>query len=80
MLNAAGLYADAIADLAGVRTFTIQPRKGEEYLLDKRLKGFVKHVIFPCPTPVSKGILITPTFDGTLMVGPTAEHTSDKND
>lgn len=80
VLNAAGLYADVIADLAGVRTFTIQPRKGEEYLLDKRLKGFVKHVIFPCPTPVSKGVLITPTFDGTLMVGPTAEQTNDKDD
>ena len=80
VLNAAGLYADVMADLAGVRTFTIQPRKGEEYLLDKRLKGLVKHVIFPCPTPVSKGILITPTFDGTLMVGPTAEQTGDKAD
>jgi len=79
VLNAAGLYADAIAELAGVRTFTIQPRKGEEYLLDKRLKGLVNHVIFPCPTPVSKGILIIPTFDGTLMVGPTAE-SSNKED
>lgn len=80
VLNAAGLYADVIAELAGVRTFTIQPRKGEEYLLDKRLKGFVKHVIFPCPTPVSKGILLIPTFDGTLMVGPTAEYIADKAD
>lgn len=80
VLNAAGLYADTIAELAGVRTFTIQPRKGEEYLLDKRLKGLVNHVIFPCPTPVSKGILIIPTFDGTLMVGPTAESVNDKED
>ena len=80
VLNAAGLYADQIADWAGVRTFTIQPRKGEEYLLDKRLKGLVKHVIFPCPTPLSKGILIIPTFDGTLMVGPTAESVRDKED
>ncbi|MEZ4730169.1 MAG: NAD(P)/FAD-dependent oxidoreductase [Caldilineaceae bacterium] len=78
VINAAGLYADVIAELAGVRTFTIQPRKGEEYLLDKRLKGLVKHVIFPCPTPVSKGILVIPTFDGTLMVGPTAETIRDK--
>lgn len=78
VINAAGLYADVIAELAGVRTFTMQPRKGEEYLLDKRLKGLVKHVIFPCPTPVSKGILVIPTFDGTLMVGPTAESVTDK--
>jgi glycerol-3-phosphate dehydrogenase len=60
--------------------FTIHPRKGEEYLLDKRLQGFVKRVIFPCPTAVSKGILIIPTFDGTIMVGPTADDTEDKMD
>lgn len=80
VINAAGLYADEIAGLAGVRTFTIQPRKGEEYLLDKRLRGLVKHVIFPCPSPVSKGILIIPTYDGTLMVGPTADDTPDRDD
>lgn len=80
VINAAGLYADAIAEFAGVRTFTIKPRKGEEYLLDKRLIGMVKRVIFPCPTPVSKGILVIPTYDGTLMVGPTAEMVDDKTD
>lgn len=80
VINAAGLFADKIAGLAGVQTFTIHPRKGEEYLLDKRLTGLVKHVIFPCPTPVSKGILVIPTFDGTIMVGPTAEETDDKDD
>jgi glycerol-3-phosphate dehydrogenase len=80
VINAAGLYADEIAGLAGVRTFTIQPRKGEEYLLDKRLQGLVKHVIFPCPSPVSKGILVIPTYDGTLMVGPTADDAPDRDD
>ena len=63
MLNAAGLFADRIAEMAGVATFEVRPRKGEEYLLDKRLKGLVRHIIFPCPTPVSKGILVIPTFD-----------------
>jgi glycerol-3-phosphate dehydrogenase len=80
VINAAGVYADAIADLAGVRTFTIRPRKGEEYLLDKRLNGYISRVIFPCPTPVSKGILVIPTYDGTLMVGPTAHFVEDKED
>lgn len=80
VVNAAGLYADCVADLAGVRTFTIRPRKGEEYLLDKRLHGLVKHVIFPCPSPVSKGILVIPTYDGTIMVGPTAHDTPDKEE
>lgn len=79
VVNAAGLFADRIAAMAGAEAFTLRARKGEEYLLDKRLKGFVSRLVFPCPTPTSKGILIIPTFDGTLMVGPTA-HLSDKYD
>ena len=80
IINAAGLYADRIAELAGVRTFTIHPRKGEEYLLDRRLAGIVKRIIFPCPTPMSKGILVIPTYDGTIMVGPTADSIDDRED
>lgn len=80
VVNAAGLFADTIAGLAGAGTFTIRPRKGEEYLLDRRLKGLVRRVIFPCPTQVSKGILIIPTYDGTIMVGPTAEGVDSKDD
>jgi glycerol-3-phosphate dehydrogenase len=80
VVNAAGLYADEVARMAGVGTFTITGRKGEEYLLDKRLAGLVTSIIFPCPTATSKGTLVTPTFDGTIMVGPTAEATDDKHD
>ncbi len=80
IINAAGLDADRVAASALAGDFTIHPRKGEEYLLDKRLQGLVKRVIFPCPTSVSKGILIIPTFDGTIMVGPTAEETPDRAD
>jgi glycerol-3-phosphate dehydrogenase len=80
VLNAAGVFSDQVAELAGVRDFTIRVRKGEEYLLDRRLVGIVKHVIFPCPTPVSTGILVIPTYDGTVMVGPTAVDTDDRDD
>jgi glycerol-3-phosphate dehydrogenase len=79
VVNAAGLFADVVADMVGAGGFTIRARKGEEYLLDKRLDGYVKRIIFPCPTPASKGILIIPTYDGTLMVGPTASW-ADKDD
>jgi glycerol-3-phosphate dehydrogenase len=78
VVNAAGVYSDDIAELAGVRTFSILPRKGEEYLLDKRLAGIVTRIIFPCPTAITKGILVIPTFDGTIMVGPTADDVDDK--
>lgn len=80
IINAAGLFADKVAAMAGDDSLQINPRKGEEYILDKRLEGFVKRLLFPCPTPNSKGILVIPTYDGTLMVGPTAHPTQDKED
>jgi glycerol-3-phosphate dehydrogenase len=79
-VNCAGVAADEVAALLGLEDFRIRPRKGEEYMLDKRLQGLVRRLIFPVPTPSSKGILIIPTFDGTLMVGPTAEDTDDRSD
>jgi glycerol-3-phosphate dehydrogenase len=80
VLNCAGIFADRIAALVGLDDFSIHPRKGEEYLLDKRLKGVVRHLIFPVPSPATKGILIIPTYDGTLMVGPTAVDTDNRYD
>ena len=80
VLNCAGVFADRIAALVGLDDFSIHPRKGEEYLLDKRLQGVVRHLIFPVPSPTTKGILIIPTYDGTLMVGPTAADTDDRYD
>jgi glycerol-3-phosphate dehydrogenase len=80
VVNAAGVFADAVARMADAGGFRIRPRKGEEYLLDKRLKGMVRRIIFPCPTPQSKGILVIPTYDGTLMVGPTAVFIEDKDE
>ncbi|MBN1680264.1 MAG: NAD(P)/FAD-dependent oxidoreductase [Anaerolineae bacterium] len=82
VINAAGVFADSVAAMVGLNDFRIYVRKGEEYLLDKRLEGFVQRLIFPCPDPVtrSKGILVIPTFDGTLMVGPTSHVVDDKDD
>ena len=62
--------------MAGPTRRALRARKGEEYLLDKRLAGYVKRVVFPCPDAESKGILLIPTYDGTLMVGPTAHWTA----
>ena len=80
VINAAGVFADAVAEMAGVGDFTLRFRKGEEYLLDKRLCGLVRRVIYPCPTATSKGTLVIPTYDGTIMVGPTAEEVDDPED
>jgi len=80
VINAAGVHAEKVARMVGLLEPTIRGRKGEEYLLDKRLAGIVHRTIFPCPTPTSKGILVIPTFDGTIMVGPTAQAVEDLED
>ena len=80
LVNAAGLYADELSALAGAPTFKITPRKGEEYLLDKKREHIVNRIIFPLPSKTSKGILIIKTSDGNPMIGPTAHDTPDKED
>jgi glycerol-3-phosphate dehydrogenase len=79
-VNAAGLYADRVSELFGAEAFRITPRKGEEFLLDRNARGLPGRVIYPVPTPVSKGILVIPTVEGTCMVGPTAVEIEDKED
>ncbi len=80
VINAAGLYADQVAAMAGVDEFTLTARRGEEYLLDKRLVGLVERVIYPCARADTKGTLVIPTYDGTIMIGPTAEIVDDRDD
>jgi len=80
VINAAGVHAERVARMVGLAEPAIRGRKGEEYLLDKRLAGIVQRTIFPCPAPSSKGVLVIPTFDGTIMVGPTAEAVDDLDD
>lgn len=80
IVNAAGLYSDKIANMGGINSFTITPRKGEYLLFDKELKDVARSVLFQTPKKGSKGILVTPTYHGNLMVGPTADTIDDKCD
>ncbi|NOQ41158.1 MAG: FAD-dependent oxidoreductase [Desulfuromusa sp.] len=80
ILNVAGLFADQVAAMVAADNFTISPRKGEEYMLDRRLQGIVTRLIFPTPSATSKGVLIIPTVDGPIMVGPTAEDVDNRED
>ena len=80
VVNAAGLYSDAVAKMAGEDTFTVHPRRGEYILLDKECGGLVSHTIFRTPTAMGKGILVSPTVDGNLLIGPTSFDMSDKTD
>jgi len=79
-VNCAGLHADEVSACFGGERFEILPRKGEEFLLDRGARGLPGKVIFPVPSPLSKGILVIPTVEGTCMVGPTAVEVRDKED
>ena len=78
VVNAAGVYADAIHNLTGAKPIGITPRKGDYVLLDKTAGGHVRHTIFQLPGPYGKGVLVTPTVHGNLLIGPTATDIDDK--
>ena len=80
VINCAGVFSDEIAKLAGDDSFTVNPRRGEYMLLDRECGELVSHTIFRCPSKMGKGILVSPTVDGNLILGPTAEDIEDKED
>lgn len=73
VVNAAGLCADKISKMAGARNFKIVQRRGEYCLLDSNCKSLVNHVLFQTPTSLGKGVLVTQTVDGNILIGPSAE-------
>ncbi|KAJ3277172.1 hypothetical protein HDV01_000224 [Terramyces sp. JEL0728] len=73
VVNAAGVMADRIAAMVGANNFYIVPRKGEYVLLEKSQGHLARHVLFPVPSKIrGKGILVSPTFHGNLLLGPTS--------
>ena len=80
IINAAGIYSDAIARMIGDDSFTVHPRRGEYVLLDKECGNLVRHTIFRTPSKMGKGILVSPTVDGNLLTGPTSVDMEDKED
>ncbi len=72
VVNAAGVYADVIHNMVSENKIKITPRRGDYCLLDKEAGNHVSHTIFPQPTKLGKGVLVTPTVHGNLIVGPTA--------
>ena len=80
VINAAGVYADRIAEMIGDKSFKITPRRGEYILLDKDSGDIVSHTVFRTPSKMGKGILVSPTVDGNLLTGPTSVDIEDKDD
>lgn len=79
VVNAAGVYADFFHNMVSKKPITIIPRKGEYCLFDKKAGMLVHHTIFQLPTQYGKGVLVTPTVHGNLMIGPTANDIEDKD-
>lgn len=73
VVNAAGLEAQTIHEMAAPPSFAIHPSRGQYFLLDKSEGGRVGRVIFQCPNEKGKGVLVSPTVHGNLIVGPDAE-------
>ena len=78
VVNAAGLYGDRIEAIARTAPFSIQPRKGQFAVFDKSAYALVKAIVLPVPTERTKGVLISRTAYGNLIVGPTAEEVEER--
>ena len=80
-VNAAGLYADKVSGLAGDKSFTITPRRGEYLVFDRAVTPkMVNSVVFPTPGQYGKGVLVASTYHGECFIGPNAQDVNDRAD
>lgn len=79
VINAAGVNCDDVHNMIAPPKFRVIPSAGEYYLLDKSEGKRARHVIFQCPNKDGKGVLVSPTVHGNLIVGPNAD-ARDKDD
>ncbi len=70
VINAAGIHSDEIASMVDDESFSIHPARGEYHLLDSEIEDYVRRINFPLPTEESKGILVTPAAEGSIIFGP----------
>ncbi|MGL6125018.1 MAG: type 2 glycerol-3-phosphate oxidase [Metamycoplasmataceae bacterium] len=80
IINAAGHYADVIAEKAGYPDFKQKTRRGEYIILSRNERNKINSIIFMVPTIHGKGIIVAPLLDGNVLVGPTAEENIDKSE
>lgn len=80
VVNAAGLGADVLDRTLGYDRFTVVPRRGELIVFDKLARALVRHIVLPVPSSKGKGVLVSPTIFGNVMLGPTAENLEDRGD
>jgi glycerol-3-phosphate dehydrogenase len=78
VVNAAGLGADLLDAAWGHQRFTVTPRRGELFVFDKLARPRVPLIVLPVPSSRGKGVLVSPTIYGNVMLGPTAEDLTDR--
>lgn len=78
VVNAAGLGSDHVDALFGHHRFTVTPRRGELFVFDKLARPLVGKIVLPVPTSRGKGVLVSPTIYGNVMLGPTSEDLADR--
>jgi glycerol-3-phosphate dehydrogenase len=78
IVNAAGLFSDEVNAQVGINKYKVTPRRGQLIIFDKLARPLVNHVLLPVPTSKTKGVLISPTVYGNILLGPTAEDLNDK--
>jgi glycerol-3-phosphate dehydrogenase len=82
VINSAGLQSDAVARMLGNTNYTIYPCRGEYFILDRKLSPYLSMPAYPVPNVKTGGlgVHLTPTVDGTILIGPSAEYIDDKDD
>ncbi|MBQ6330012.1 MAG: NAD(P)/FAD-dependent oxidoreductase, partial [Kiritimatiellae bacterium] len=80
VVNCAGVRSDELNNLVSSTKYSIRARRGEYLMLDRDEDGAFSATMFQVPSKMGKGILVSPTVDGTVIVGPTAEDVDDKAD
>jgi glycerol-3-phosphate dehydrogenase len=82
VINSAGLYSDRIAAMVGINDYKIYPCRGEYHILDKNKRNLINGAVYPVPPKElgGLGIHLTPTTDGNIMLGPSAEYLPEPDD
>lgn len=80
IVNAAGLGGDVVDRMLGFDRFHVVPRRGELLVFDKWARRLVDTIVLPVPTAKGKGVLVSPTIFGNVMLGPTSEDREDRTD
>jgi glycerol-3-phosphate dehydrogenase len=79
VVNAAGLGSDHLDRMLGHDRFSVTPRRGELVVFDKLSRPKVPTIVLPVPSSLGKGVLVSPTIYGNVMLGPTAEDLADRS-